>query len=145
MTHTRLVLSRSYSTHLIRSRDSINILSFSNGIPAGLLQSSSNAFSSFWRRSIQGLTWSSSLTASGTVTFEWLFVLDSITFEGCILFGLLHDSNRTVRIKAASLTNKAISNFAKEWIFLLPNFSLTLSIQLVIAVPEIWCQFRKQI
>lgn len=51
---TLFVFSRSNSTDLILSRESISILSFSAGISTGLFLISSYFFSSFWIRSKHG-------------------------------------------------------------------------------------------
>lgn len=52
---TFFVFSRSYSTDLILSIEFRSICSFSNGIWAGLLLSSSNVFSNSWSRWMQGM------------------------------------------------------------------------------------------
>lgn len=134
MKHTLFVFSRSNSTDLILSRESVSIFSFSAGIPAGLLLSSSNTFSSFWRRSIHGRTWSSFV---GSVTGELLLVLYSTRLEGRRSFCLLRNSNSKQLKKATTLTKKDISILAAHWIFRFSIFSLMVSNQWITELPEI--------
>lgn len=113
---TRLVFSRSDSMCFILSQDSCRIRSFSTGISAGLLVSSSNISSSLWRCSKQGFKWSSTLCI-----VELCWAAAFWASEGWILLDLA--SLKPIR-KFRILTSKAINILANHCQILSPEFSL---------------------